>query len=167
MLLFFTKQVSATHAQQTYLQTECDSEAALSVSLSESAHGWWHHQLRSLWSHLKVVLLWPWAPLPAPPSLFLPRSFSPSSSSSSSLCNLSHCWWKKGAHLWSVSAHIGGRWHLEWPVSSCSVILNGKHVTLCQIVMQRIMFSAFKKWHYKFQNVRKAEVKVLETWEEV
>ena len=49
------------------------------------------------------------------------HSHPPSSSSSSSLYNVFHCWWKKGAHLWSFSAYFLivetinnylARWHI-------------------------------------------------------
>ena len=50
-----------------------------------------------------------------------------------------------------------------------AVFWNGKHVTLCQIVVSYAENGVFKMWHFELQNVRKAEnvCIVLETWEEV
>lgn len=105
-------------------------------------------------------------------------SYSQPPSSSSSLCTVFHCCCKiKGAHLWSFhSAYILievltiNHWDVwpggtcNWPISSCSIILNGSVLKwqtwlyvrlLC--LMQRTVFSAFKKWHFEMQNVCKAE----------
>ncbi len=115
--------------------------AALSVQPHAlSAHGWWHDLLRLLWFHLKVFvffghellyLLYPYL------SLFLPLLFSTSLFLFLSLQCLP-LFSQKGSHLWSFhSAYIlievltinhWGVWPdgtCNWPISSCSVILNG------------------------------------------
>ncbi len=108
----------------------------------------------ALISFESVCLLWPWTPLPALP---LPLTLPPLLFSTSLFLFLSlQClplFSQKGSHLWSFhSAYIlievltinhWGVWPdgtCNWPISSCSVILNGsvwngKHVTLFQIVV--------------------------------